>query len=280
MATLNFPTNPTLNQTYSFGGKTWVWNGQGWQLSASGAINNIPIGNITPASGAFTTLSANTFAANGITVLGNITGTNLNATGNLSIAGNVNSPLNVRANVTATNFVTAGTVAAGIVSATGNVIGAYFIGDGSQLTNLPGVNYSNANVANYLPTYTGNLPNLTGPVTTTGNLTGSNVVTSGLLTATGNITGGNLRTAGSITAAGNITGGNLATGNIISASINSSGLISAVGNITGAYIFGNGSQLTGLPATYSNANVAAYLPTYSGNLPSLTGPVNETRLPV
>ena len=276
MPTLNFPTNPTLNQTYSFGGKTWVWNGQGWQLSASGAINNIPIGNITPASGAFTTLSANTFTANGITVLGNITGANLNATGNLSIAGNVNSPLNVRANVTATNFVTAGTLIAGIVSATGNVTGAYIIGDGSQLTNLPGVNYSNANVANYLPTYSGNLASLTGPVTTTGNLTGSNIVTSGLLTATGNITGGNLRTAGSITATGNITGGNLATGNIVSASINSSGLISVVGNITGAYIFGNGSQLTGLPATYSNANVAAYLPTYTGNLPNLTGPVTTT----
>ena len=276
MPTLNFPTNPTLNQTYSFGGKTWVWNGQGWQLSASGAINNIPIGNITPASGAFTTLSANTFAANGITVLGNITGANLNATGNLSIAGNVNSALNVRANVTATNFTTAGTLAAGIVSATGNITGAYIIGDGSQLTNLPGVNYSNANVANYLPTYSGNLASLTGPVTTTGNLTGGNIVTSGLLTATSNITGGNLRTAGSITAAGNITGGNLATGNIVSASINSSGLISAVGNITGAYIFGNGSQLTGLPATYSNANVAAYLPTYTGNLPNLSGPVTTT----
>jgi len=276
MATLNFPTNPTLNQTYSFGGKTWVWNGQGWQLSASGAINNIPIGNITPASGAFTTLTANTFAANGITVLGNITGANLNATGNLSVAGNVNSSLNVRANVTATNFVTAGTLTAGIVSATGNVTGAYIIGDGSQLTNLPGVNYSNANVANYLPTYSGNLASLTGPVTTTGNLTGNNVVASGLVTAAGNITGGNLRTAGSITATGNITGGNLATGNIVSASINSSGLISAAGNITGAYIFGNGSQLTGLPATYSNANVAAYLPTYTGNLPNLTGPVTTT----
>jgi filamentous hemagglutinin len=276
MATLNFPTNPVLNQTYSFGGKTWVWNGQGWQLSAFGAINNIPIGNITPASGAFTTLSANTFTANGVTVLGNVTGANLNATGNLSVAGNVNSPLNVRANVTATNFTTAGTLTAGVVSATGNVTGAYFIGDGSQLTNLPGVNYSNANVANYLPTYSGNLPNLTGPVTTTGNLTGANVATSGSITATGNITGGNLRTAGSITATGNITGGNVATGNIVSANINSSGLISAVGNITGAYIFGNGSQLTGLPATYSNANVAAYLPTYTGNLPNLTGPVTTT----
>ena len=277
MPTLNFPTSPTLNQTYSFEGKTWVWNGLGWQLSASGAINNIPIGNITPASGAFTTLAANTFAANGITVLGNITGANLNATGNLSIAGNVNSPLNVRANVTATNLTTVGTLTAGVVSTTGNVTGAYFIGDGSQLTNLPGTNYSNANVANYLPTYTGNLPNLTGPVTTTGNLTGSNIVTSGLLTATGNITGGNLRTAGSINATGNITGGNLATGNIVSASINSSGLISAAGNITGAYIFGNGSQLTGLPATYSNANVAAYLPIYTGSLASLTGPVTTTQ---
>jgi hypothetical protein len=271
MPTLNFPVNPTLNQTYSFGGKTWVWNGQGWQLSASGAINNIPIGNITPESGAFTTLAANTFAANSITVLGNIIGANLNATGNLSIAGNVNSALNVRANVTATNFTTAGTLTAGIVSATGNVIGAYFIGDGSQLTNLPGVNYSNANVANYLPTYTGNLPNLTGPVTTTGNLTGGNVVTGGLLTAAGNITGGNLRTAGSITAAGNITGGNLATGNILA------GNVSTAGNVRAAYFLGDGSQLTNLPAgNYSNANVANYLPTYTGNLVSLTGPVTTT----
>ena len=278
MSTLNFPTSPTINQTYSFGGKTWVWNGQGWQLSASGAINNIPIGNITPASGAFTTLSANTFAANSITVLGNITGANLNATGNLSIAGNVNSPLNVRANVTATNFTTAGTLTAGIVSSTGNVIGTYIIGNGAFLTGIAGGNnsYSNANVEAYLPTYSGNLVSLTGPVITTGNLTSGNVITSGLLTATGNITGGNLRTAGSITATGNITGGNLATGNIVSASINSSGSISAVGNVTGAYIFGNGSQLTGLPATYSNANVAAYLPTYTGNLPNLTGPVTTT----
>jgi len=42
--------------------------------------------------------------------------------------------------------------------------------------------------------------------------------------------------------------------------------IATPGNITGTYIFGNGSQLTGLPALYGNANVAAYLPTYTGNL--------------
>jgi len=51
--------------------------------------------------------------------------------------------------------------------------------------------------------------------------------------------------------------------------------VSATGNISGNFILGNGSQLTGLPATYSNANVAAFLPTYtgalSGNSASVTG---------
>jgi hypothetical protein len=49
-------------------------------------------------------------------------------------------------------------------------------------------------------------------------------------------------------------------------SITSSGLISTTGNVVGNYIIGNGSQLTGLPASYGNTQVAAYLPTYSGNL--------------
>jgi filamentous hemagglutinin len=38
------------------------------------------------------------------------------------------------------------------------------------------------------------------------------------------------------------------------------------GNITAPYFVGNGALLTGLAATYSNANVAAYLPTYTGNI--------------
>jgi hypothetical protein len=42
--------------------------------------------------------------------------------------------------------------------------------------------------------------------------------------------------------------------------------VSVSGNITGSYIFGNGAFLSGLPATYGNANVANYLPTFSGNL--------------
>ena len=46
------------------------------------------------------------------------------------------------------------------------------------------------------------------------------------------------------------------------------GAVSATGNVTGNYILGNAAYLTGLPASYGNSNVAAYLPTYSGNISS------------
>jgi hypothetical protein len=36
--------------------------------------------------------------------------------------------------------------------------------------------------------------------------------------------------------------------------------------VDAGYFIGNGSQLTGLPEGYANANVAAYLPTYTGNI--------------
>ena len=73
---------------------------------------------------------------------------------------------NTNYTVTAANLTTfvntnSGTITANNVSATGNITaGAYFVGDGSQLTNLP-QNYSNANVQAFLPTYSGNLTAIT-----------------------------------------------------------------------------------------------------------------------
>jgi hypothetical protein len=58
MPEISFPSSPSINDTYSFNGKTWVFTGQGWELATSGSINNIPIGNVTPASGNFTTIGA------------------------------------------------------------------------------------------------------------------------------------------------------------------------------------------------------------------------------
>ena len=51
------------------------------------------------------------------------------------------------------------------------------------------------------------------------------------------------------------------------------GLVSATGNVSGSYILGNGSQLTGLPATYTNANVISLLSTFGSNIISTTGNV-------
>ena len=108
-------------------------------------------------------------------------------------------------------------------------------------------------------------------LSTTGNVTGGNLITGGLISATstitgssllgsvvsasGNVTGGNVLTGGIVSATSNITGGNLITGGLISAT----GNISSAGNISGVYILGNGSQLTGLSATYGNTDVASYL---------------------
>jgi hypothetical protein len=33
---MNFPANPTLNQTYTYGSKTWKWDGTAWNLQAAG----------------------------------------------------------------------------------------------------------------------------------------------------------------------------------------------------------------------------------------------------
>jgi hypothetical protein len=66
-----------------------------------------------------------------------------------------------------------------------------------------------------------------------------------------------------------VGGGNTVTNKLVngayelvldaSGNVTAPGAISAVGNITANYFVGNGSQLTGLPATYSNAQVSTYL---------------------
>jgi predicted acyltransferase (DUF342 family) len=54
-----------------------------------------------------------------------------------------------------------------------------------------------------------------------------------------------------------------------------SGLVSATGNVRGSFILGNGSQLTGLPATYTNANVVSLLSTFGSNTISTTGNITS-----
>jgi len=79
-----------------------------------------------------------------------------NGNSNVSIGGaNANVTITVNSIANIATFSTIG------LSVTGNITGNYFIGDGSQLINLPAGNYSNANVANFIPTYSGNIGSLT-----------------------------------------------------------------------------------------------------------------------
>jgi len=53
------------------------------------------------------------------------------------------------------------------------------------------------------------------------------------------------------------------------------GVVSAIGNITGSYIIGNGSQLTGLPAGYTNSNAISLLANFGSNTISTTGNITS-----
>ena len=173
------------------------------------------------------------------------------------------------------------------ISAAGNVtVGRYFIGDGSKLSNITYANitnaYSNTNVSNYLPIYTGNIlagnANITGAlvagttITATGNLAGGNISTAGLITSTGNVTGGNIRTAGLVSATGNVIGGNVTTAGLVSATgtitggnFSSAGNATITGNITGGNVSTAGIVTATGNVTGGNL-VTAGLATITGNV--------------
>jgi hypothetical protein len=154
------------------------------------------LANITPVQGEliFTTDTQQVYVGDGTTAGGipvavggggNLTGVNINASGNISAGGNITG-VNITAsgNTTSANFSTAGTLSAtgnlrggninttGLVTATGNVTGNYFIGNGSQLTGIVS-SYANTNVAAYLASGNSLSISITGSVSAQGNITGA-----------------------------------------------------------------------------------------------------------
>jgi hypothetical protein len=270
------------------------------------------IGNIVVVSGAGEFVTGVVSASGNITApyfVGNgslLTGITTVAAANTAQTVTANAQANITSVGTLTSLSVTGTVqsgnilTSGIVSSTGNITGNYFIGNGSQLTGLAAT-YGNANVVANLAALGSN------PVSTTGNVTGGNLVTgaqvvaSGVIqTGTGFSTGGYLSVdgdtdlhkttvTGNLSATGNITAnvssffignGSQLTGIVSSygnanvvANLSALGSnpVSTTGNISGNYFIGNGSQLTGLPATYGNSNVATFLAAYGSNTISTTG---------
>jgi hypothetical protein len=189
-----------------------------------------------------------------------------NASGNISNPGNIT--LAVNGSVIET-VASTGVFVTGLVSATGNITAANFVGNvippagGAVSTtgNITGGNLLTSGIMSATGNATGGNLITSGLATVTGNVTAGNVLIGGLISATGNITGGNvLFGSGIVSGTGNITGGNVlfgsgivsGTGNITGGNVLfGSGVVSGVGNITGGYLFGNGSQLTGVSAAVS-----------------------------
>lgn len=48
---LDFPSSPTLNQTYTYGGRTWTWNGTGWAATTTTYGPQGPAGQGVPTGG-------------------------------------------------------------------------------------------------------------------------------------------------------------------------------------------------------------------------------------
>ena len=117
------------------------------------------------------------------------------------------------------------------LSVIGNVHANYFVGDATRLSNIPG-----ANVVGFISyAESSNVANVAGTVTQAAqpNITSVGTLTSVVIS--GSVSGGNIVSSGNVTVAGRV---------------------SAVGNIAGQYILGNGSFLTGLPATRSEEHTS------------------------
>ena len=95
----SFPTSPTLNQQYTFGTKTWRYNGTGWVLvtgvdAAQSAWSTANLAYVNSnaatvlAQGAYDTANSKFDKAGG-TISGNVfISRDLSISGNLSVLGN------------------------------------------------------------------------------------------------------------------------------------------------------------------------------------------------
>ena len=269
--------------TLQVNGQAVLSNGTSSAISTTGnvsAANLVTTGSVS-AAGNVNAGNLNVSAA--ISSSGNVQSGNLRTTGSVSASGNVvggnlttvgtvsATAITANGNVVGGNLTTVGTVSATAITASGNISGNYILGNGAFLTGT-GINlYGNAEVANYLPTYSGVISADSVVVVndvSADTITATLSVSTGTVVATGNITGTNISADGNVDIVGNISGGN-----IVSTALVSADTVSAIGNISGSYFIGNGSQLTGItgtvPGNISSANVT-YVAPYTNSV-SRTG---------
>ena len=251
---------------------------------------NLSAGNIS-AGGNVTATNMN--VANAIiatTFIGNVQG---NITGNLVVpgsntwvlynnGGNAGSDIGFTYNAATKNLTVGNTVTAN-----------FFVGDGSQLTNVAS-SYGNAQVEAYLPSSNtiiainanvsntnGNVANLTTALgNTNSNVANTNANVANTNSNVGNVASNVATLQGQVYANANVSAYlPIYSGNV--------GNLNVTGNMS-AVTAANGTNTTQVATTafvtnavttangYGNVDVSYYLPTYTGNLVSLGGVVSTT----
>ena len=282
---------PSTDNVYTLGNATNTWSA-GYFSPNTLYIGTVKLGANNAANVATINNQVIPVYTNGnldLSATGNIAAGNTFNSVNLSLSGNVISPLNVTGTVTAQyvvatidvsslgNVVAYDTVNSNNLSLSGNVISplnvtgtatAQYVvatNDVSALGNVVAYNSINANNASLSG-------NVISDLNVTGNITGQNILTYGLVSAFGTATVGNLLTVGTVSATGNLVGGNVNSGNDISAFGNvysnyvfAMNDLSAGGNVNTNNTF-NGNALTGNTLTISS--------TYGGLFFSVNGNIN------
>jgi hypothetical protein len=276
LVSLTGPVTTTANVTgnYIIGDGSLLTNVNAANVSTDKISNGtsqviVPVssGNVVVDIGVLSNVAV--FSSSGLSVSGNIsTGGNISATdtvfatslnGTLTTGIQTNiTQLGTLTEITATGNIVGGDIlATGFASVVGNITGDYLFGNGAFLTGITGSGGNGTAIVNGLTTVS--IPVNSGNVDiTVGFSSNVAVFSSDGLTINGNLTANSVLTSALMSATGNLAAGNVMT----------TGQVSATGNITGNYIIGDGSFLTNVAVgtTYSNANVAAYLPVYGGNV--------------
>jgi hypothetical protein len=130
MTALNFPANPTLNQTYAANGGTWRWDGSAW-VSANLAVpslavaNNATVGGTLDVTGAITgSLTGNASTATALQTARTINGTSFNGTANITVtaAAGTLTGSTLASGVTASSLTSVGTLSS--LTVTGLITGS------------------------------------------------------------------------------------------------------------------------------------------------------------
>jgi len=289
----NTITTVATTGSYTNGILSASGNIQGGNLRTTGLIS--ASGNVVSGSALKTTglISASGNIETAGYFVGNFFG---NITGNFVVPGSntqviFNAGGNAQASAGFTFDTDTNTVATtGVVSAIGNISGGNFRTTG--LITATGNIISAANITGGNALISG-LISATSTVTSAANITGGNVLTGGLISAAGNVTGnyilgngsqltglpalyGNSNVSAFLSAFG--TNSISTTGSVTSGNIYVSGVASIGGNLQANFLFGNGSQLTGIYPAYNDANVTSLLATFGSNNISTTGNITSGKV--